>query len=637
MKKNQFNNKDFDNLQIDFNSDSFKQKVFNKFELSWYTKNSLKGFLRKVGTSFGFVIILMPIFGITLSIGYILDTYKVSSTAVNVFKSIGSVLFANIGIWFALSICIGFTNNKGVSVYSSIIFYIVFNIAISAFVKNNNDIFFDILFWKNLESKIYLSNSFGVKTFNTGVIGGIFCGSITALIYNKFKDVKLIKGLEFFSKEKFVLIIVPFFAFIGSILFMMIWPIMGYSLKYIGSLVDKSPIGLDSFIFRTIQRILIPFGSGLLWQAPMWYTDLGGNLSNYQGQLFAEYLLRKNFVDSASEIYQFLSNSKSMVWSNLSNIVNNFDSGKYNNIFEDWIKNTNLEKLWDLKGDQVISVGVMNSEYITAQDCWNCGIRVTRFLTGGFVNSIFALPTIGIVIYLRIEKIERTKYLGSFVTAILTSFLLGITEPIEFMFCYICPFFFFAIYAPLVGFMGLTTSLLNVKIGTTFSTGLFDFVFNGIIPTINGQKTNIWMLPIIGIVFITITFLITWFYFKKIKFDPLEKAVEKKVYIKNTVLEIKNFFISTKNINNIYNNENCIEVTTNKLLTNNEFDKFFDCVEVLGNKKYKYKIKNNLKESFQIFINAYDANKFINYLKLNYKVEYKKIKKEYIKKIKSKK
>ncbi|AKU79651.1 PTS transporter subunit EIIC [Spiroplasma turonicum] len=506
-----------------------KTKLKNIFTLNENTKKRMKNFLQKLSSSFGFVIILMPIFGLFYSIGSLFE----NNLAGDLFKNFGKILFSNIGLWFCLAIIIGFTSNKGAAVYSGIIAYFVFNIFISVFIISTSANRFNIWFWNNLEEKIFLTKfMFGdIKTFNTGVVGGIAIGSIIVMVYNKFKDQNLIKSLSFFAKEKFVILLTPIVSILLAALFIIIWPIIGYAMMWLGKAVSKSPIGLDAFIFRTIQRMLIPFGTSLLWQAPMWYSSIGGNVSDYELPLLAEYIFRTNpnlsdnTIDAIKSSIQQFTNFNDYIdylktnWG--SEINNLFDiESNWKNAFDEFSK---------IEGDQFLSYAALTNNYISIQDCWNVGLRFSRFITGGFINSMFTLPTIAFTILLFEKKGERRKELGVYITASLTAFLLGITEPVEYMFCYTMPLFFFAIYAPFNGLFAMLTSLFKVKVGTLFSTGLFDFTLSGILPTLNNQQTNIWILPILGIIASGSIFLLTYFYLKFLKKKNIKNDIINEV------------------------------------------------------------------------------------------------------------
>gem|GEM_PF-5648267 len=76
------------------------QKIsLKEFEFSSYTKNTSMSFLKKVSISFGFVIILMPIFGLFIIVGNIINSNVSSESLIDmIFTNIGSLLFSNIGL-----------------------------------------------------------------------------------------------------------------------------------------------------------------------------------------------------------------------------------------------------------------------------------------------------------------------------------------------------------------------------------------------------------------------------------------------------------------------------------------------------------------------------------------------------------
>ena len=76
----------------------------------------------------------------------------------------------------------------------------------------------------------------------------------------------------------------------------------------------------------------------------------------------------------------------------------------------------------------------------------------------------------------------------------LTSFLTGVTEPIEFTFMFLTPVLY-AIHAVLTGLALVTMDVLNVKLGFGFSAGLFDYVLNF------NKSTRPWMLLPIGLAY----------------------------------------------------------------------------------------------------------------------------------------
>ena len=63
----------------------------------------------------------------------------------------------------------------------------------------------------------------------------------------------------------------------------------------------------------------------------------------------------------------------------------------------------------------------------------------TRFFAGRFDTMMFGLPAACLAMYHCVPKKRRAQIGGLFLGAALTSFITGITEPIEFMFLFVAP------------------------------------------------------------------------------------------------------------------------------------------------------------------------------------------------------
>lgn len=96
-------------------------------------------------------------------------------------------------------------------------------------------------------------------------------------------------------------------------------------------------------------------------------------------------------------------------------------------------------------------------------------------LAGGYLFKMFGLPAAAFAIAHAAKPENRAKVLGIMASAALTSFLTGITEPIEFSFLFIAPVLY-AIHAVLAGIAYVLTNALGVVHGHTFSNGFIDFV-----------------------------------------------------------------------------------------------------------------------------------------------------------------
>lgn len=116
----------------------------------------------------------------------------------------------------------------------------------------------------------------------------------------------------------------------------------------------------------------------------------------------------------------------------------------------------------------------------------------TRFFAGRFSTMMFGLPAACLAMYHSVPKNRRKKYAGLFFGVALTSFITGITEPIEFMFLFVSPVLY-VVHAFLDGVSFFIADVLNISIGNTFSGGVIDFTLFGILQ--GNAKTN-WVLQI---------------------------------------------------------------------------------------------------------------------------------------------
>lgn len=137
----------------------------------------------------------------------------------------------------------------------------------------------------------------------------------------------------------------------------------------------------------------------------------------------------------------------------------------------------------------------------------------TRFFAGRFSTMMFGLPAAALAMYHTAKPENKKKLAGLFLGVALTSFITGITEPLEYMFLFVQPLLYIY-HAFLDGLSFLVADLLNISIGNTFSGGVIDFTLFGILQ--GNAKTN-WILQIpVGLIwaciyYFSFRFLITKF------------------------------------------------------------------------------------------------------------------------------
>jgi PTS system N-acetylglucosamine-specific IIC component len=99
------------------------------------------------------------------------------------------------------------------------------------------------------------------------------------------------------------------------------------------------------------------------------------------------------------------------------------------------------------------------------------------FMSGFFPVMMFGLPAACLAMYHEALSERRKAVAGLLLSLALTSFLTGVTEPIEFSFMFVAPLLF-GIHAVLTGLAQVIMNALGVRMGFGFSAGLFDYVLN---------------------------------------------------------------------------------------------------------------------------------------------------------------
>jgi PTS system N-acetylglucosamine-specific IIC component len=117
-----------------------------------------------------------------------------------------------------------------------------------------------------------------------------------------------------------------------------------------------------------------------------------------------------------------------------------------------------------------------------------------KFMSGFFPVMMFGLPAACLAMYRAALPARRKEVGGLLLSMALTSFLTGVTEPIEFTFMFLAPLLY-AIHAVLTGVAMVVMNVLGVRLGFGFSAGLFDYVINF------GKATRPLLLWPVGIVY----------------------------------------------------------------------------------------------------------------------------------------
>jgi PTS system N-acetylglucosamine-specific IIC component len=99
------------------------------------------------------------------------------------------------------------------------------------------------------------------------------------------------------------------------------------------------------------------------------------------------------------------------------------------------------------------------------------------FMSGFFPVMMFGLPGACLAMYHTARPERRAGVAGLLLSLGLTSFLTGVTEPVEFTFMFLAPVLY-ALHAVATGLAMVVMNLFGVHLGFSFSAGLFDYVLN---------------------------------------------------------------------------------------------------------------------------------------------------------------
>lgn len=142
------------------------------------------------------------------------------------------------------------------------------------------------------------------------------------------------------------------------------------------------------------------------------------------------------------------------------------------------------------------------------------------FMSGFFPVMMFGLPAACLAMYHEARP-ERRKAVGGMLFSLaFTSFLTGVTEPIEFTFMFVAPLLY-ATHALLTGVAMALMNALDVKLGFGFSAGLFDYVLNF------SLATRPWMLLPVGAAYAALYYGLFRFFIRR--FDLATPGREKGV------------------------------------------------------------------------------------------------------------
>ncbi|MBO5969776.1 MAG: PTS transporter subunit EIIC [Clostridia bacterium] len=246
----------------------------------------LFGVLQRVGRSFMLPIALLPIAGLLLGVGasltnaamiesYSLENILGEGTILNsvlrVLSAVGSIIFDNLPIIFAMGVALGMAESeKATATLSAAIAFFVMHATISTLLDITG---------KAADGSLHegsIAQVVGINSLQMGVFGGIIVGLGVAALHNKFYKIKLPTVISFFGGTRFIPIIsTVVYVVIGTLMFF-VWPFIQEGIFALGNLVLNSGY-IGTAIYGFIERILIPFGLHHVFYLPFWQTGVGGS------------------------------------------------------------------------------------------------------------------------------------------------------------------------------------------------------------------------------------------------------------------------------------------------------------------------------------------------------------------------
>ncbi|WP_036458715.1 PTS transporter subunit IIABC [Mycoplasma leonicaptivi] len=524
------------------------QKLFRKKvdvqsqekKLNNSNSGKIRKILSKISGAFMLPISVMSIAGLFLGVGAAIAGLDASKPGLvlfgNAIKMLGDPVFAALPLLFAAAFVIAFTDEAGVGVFSTIIAYLVFLSIQSIFIENVLDenktlVGYTILFKEGGRDPKALTNlvgnTLGIKSLQTSVFGGIAVGLTVQYLYNRFHTIQLPKVISFFGGKRFVSIIAIPVSFVLAIIFLLFWPWIGVGLNYFGTALGKSPAGVESLVFGFIERSLIPFGLHHVFYAPLWYSSAGGDVN----------LLLTDWIKTQEASGKLFEQGESLKYlvQEVSANINGFQG--------DSSASLNL-----LKFGNTIEYKLDGQQYSIPLFTFieQIGMKIGRFADGKFSFMMFGLPAAAAAMILAAPKENRKVALGTVVPAAFTSFITGVTEPIEFTFLFLAPYLFWGFHATMCAISFMAANLLGVHIPMAFSGGVLDMLLYGIIPFAKG--TNFYWTIVVGLGYIPIYFFVFYYAIKKLDIATPGRGGNTKLFTKADFLNKKEGSSQANNI-----------------------------------------------------------------------------------------
>ncbi len=133
-----------------------------------------------------------------------------------------------------------------------------------------------------------------------------------------------------------------------------------------------------------------------------------------------------------------------------------------------------------------------------------------QYMTGFFPIMMFGLPGAALAMYLTAKTTRKKLAYGILLGGAVSSFFVGVTEPLEFAFMFLAPVLYL-VHAVFTGISMAISQILPVRMGFGFSGGFVDLVLGWM----NPMAQNPWLIPVMGVFWFFIYFVVFYFFIKR--------------------------------------------------------------------------------------------------------------------------
>lgn len=279
-----------------------KQKSNNKLKTTKENNsftNVLK-FLQNLGKALQFPIAVLPFAAILSRFGALGITYSTDAITHHITNQVGywisyivqtpgAIVFKKLSLLFALGLAFGLTkDHRGEAALVGGIFYLAISAMTSVehslpemlyknvltFTSSKDDTFSSLFYVKDFaeDGKTIVK---GIYVLDIGVFGGIVAGCLSAVLYNKYKEIKLPQALSFFGGRRFVPMLALAITIPVALSFAIIWPWIQLVLMRFGQSIanpnNPSVAIPGTAAYSILNRLLLPFGLHQILNTFFWF------------------------------------------------------------------------------------------------------------------------------------------------------------------------------------------------------------------------------------------------------------------------------------------------------------------------------------------------------------------------------